>query len=144
MKTLFFILLSPHQTLDTSKLTFFNTWRIDNTIYNFKSVVRVAELHIKRITSVDWNDQSIATRLFSLCLGEKINKKPNQRIDCLNEPANTRIRLKLFPYLLRSRTAANTLPQALQLVFDCLFGIVATNKKIKNYTVQFVHDIAIK
>ena len=109
------------------------------------SVVRVAELHIKRITSVDWNDQTIANRIFSLCLGEKINKsKPNQRIDCLNEPANTRIRLKLFPYLLRSRTGANTLPQALQLVFDCLFGTIATNRKIKNYTVQFVHDMAIK
>lgn len=59
------------------------------------------------------------------------------------EPSNTRIRLKLFPYILRSRGAANTIPQALQIVFDSLFGTANfTNAKIKTYAIQFVHLVA--
>ncbi len=111
-----------------------------DTRYN---VVRIAELHIKRITSVNWNNQAIVDRLFSLFSGDKLQKKTSQRLDLLVEPANTRIRLKLFPYLLRSRQAANTLPQSIQIVFDCLFGTINTNKKIKHYAVQFVHEIAL-
>lgn len=107
------------------------------------SVVQVAELHIKRIASVDWNDLNIVSRLFSLFIGEKIAQKMNTTNDILVEPANTRIRLKLYPYLLRSRQAANTLPQIIQLVFDCLFGSQGTNQKIKHYTLQFVHQIAL-
>jgi proteasome component ECM29 len=51
----------------------------------------------------------------------------------------------VFPYILRSRQAANTMPQAMQIVFDSLFGAVnSTNSKIKLYAVQFVHLIAEK
>ncbi len=38
-------------------------------------MVRVAELHIKRITSVDWNDQNIVNKLYALFLGDKLFKK---------------------------------------------------------------------
>jgi hypothetical protein len=45
--------------------------------------------------------------------------------------------------MLRSRTAANTIPQAIQVVFDSLFGAANyTNAKVKVYAVQFVHLIA--
>ena len=47
--------------------------------------------------------------------------------------------------MLRSRQAANTIPQAIQIVFDSLFGSANyTNSKIKNYALQFVHLIAEK
>lgn len=50
----------------------------------------------------------------------------------------------MFPYILRSRQASCTIPQSLQLVFDGLFGpTYSTNNKIKLYSVQFVHMIAL-
>ena len=114
------------------------------------SVVQVAELHIKRIVgAVDLNSQSIANRFFQIFLGDKVAVKAkagaNGNEANIIEPANTRIRLKLFPYILRSRTASNTLPQSLQIVFDSLFGLrTMTNQKIKHYAVQFVHLMSLK
>jgi proteasome component ECM29 len=108
------------------------------------SVVQMAELHIKRIVgSVDLNDTQIVNQLFHIFLGDNKmlkNIKNENRI----EPSNTRIRLKLFPYIIRSRGAASTIPQAIQIVFDSLFGSPSlTNQKIKHYSIQFVHLIAL-
>lgn len=137
------------------KFLSFNIYNFEDILYHFivstsdtrYSVVQIAEIHIKRIVgSVDLNDASIVNRLFHLFLGDKgLQKvqKPSNTADVI-EPANTRIRLKLFPYILRSRGASCTMPQAIQLVFDCLFGPAThTNQKIKFYAVQFVHLIAL-
>lgn len=110
------------------------------------SVVQIAEIHIKRIvSSVDINDQKIVDRFFALFLGNKFSITQNvPEVDKI-ESANTRIRLKLFPYILRSRTASATVSHAIQIVFDSLFGAVtSTNQKIKMFAVQFVHQIALK
>jgi hypothetical protein len=116
------------------------------------SVVQVAEIHIKRIVgSVDLNDQNIVNRFMQIFLGDKakikvVNAASTSSDPNRIEPANTRIRLKLFPYMLRSRTASCTMPLGIQLVFDCLFNSSSlyTNQKIKTYAVQFVHMIALK
>lgn len=107
------------------------------------TIVQVAEIHIKRIVGgVDLNDPLIVNRFFQIFLGS--DKLAVKSVPDRIEPANTRIRLKLFPYMLRSKHAACTMPQAIQLVFDCLFGsALSTNQKIKNYAVQFVHLIAL-
>lgn len=110
------------------------------------AVVEMAELHIKRIVGgVDLNDAAIVTRFFQIFLGDNKAmplKKASNESDVI-QAANTRIRLKLFPYILRSRQASATIPQALQLVFDALFGpAYSTNSKIKLYAIQFVHLIA--
>lgn len=110
------------------------------------SVVQIAEIHIKRIvSSVDMNDQKIVDKFFALFLGYKVSFQQNVSDSNKIEPANTRIRLKLFPYILRSRTASATLGHAIQIVFDSLFGpATSTNQKIKMFAVQFVHQIALK
>jgi proteasome component ECM29 len=141
------------------KFLAFNVFECEEFLFHFivstsdtrYSVVQVAEIHIKRIVgSVDLNEQSIVNRLVQIFMGDKSKvQQQQQQAAALDinrvEPANTRIRLKLFPYLLRSRCASCTMPQAIQLVFDCLFGSpLSTNQKIKNYAVQFVHAIALK
>ena len=55
-------------------------------------------------------------------------------------PANTRLRLKLMPYLLRSKEASLSFPTNVQAIFDLLFGTGGnSNAKLKTMAVQFVH-----
>ena len=132
-----------------------NIYNCDELLFHFiistsdtrYSVVENAELHLKRIVGgVDLNEPQVVQKFFHIFLGDNKSmplRKASVDADVI-QPANTRIRLKLFPYLLRSRQAASTMPQALQLVFDALFGAPNyTNNKIKFYAVQFVHLIAL-
>ncbi|CAF0720691.1 unnamed protein product [Brachionus calyciflorus] len=131
----------------------FNIYEPEEVLFHFiistsdtrYSVVQIAEIHIKRIVgSVDLNDQKIVDQFFSIFLGYK--GALQQKLADTNkiEPANTRIRLKLFPYILRSRTAPATVGPSIQIVFDSLFGPAnSTNQKIKHYAVQYVHLIAL-
>ena len=151
---------SPKSKLKIGILKFlsFSIYECEDILFHFivstsdtrYSVVQIAEIHIKRIVgSVDLNDQTIVNQFLHIFMGNKSKLLPAGSTATSDgnkiEPANTRIRLKLFPYMLRSRTASCTMPQAIQLVFDCLFGPnLSTNQKIKNYAVQFVHAIALK
>jgi proteasome component ECM29 len=137
------------------KFLSFNIYDCEEFLFHFivstsdtrYAVVQVAEIHIKRIVgSVDLNDPNIVSRFVKLFMGDRSNVPQTTKPTSNSiEPANTRIRLKLFPYMLRSRAASCAMPQAIQLVFDCLFGSpLSTNQKIKNYAVQFVHAIALK
>ena len=57
-------------------------------------------------------------------------------------PANTRLRLKLMPYLVRSKEAALAFPASIQVIFDLLFGTGGnTNAKLKTLAVQFIHAV---
>ena len=57
-------------------------------------------------------------------------------------PANTRLRLKLMPYLLRSKEASLSFPCSVQCLFDLLFGTGGnTNLKLKQMAVQFIHAV---
>ncbi|CAF4594964.1 unnamed protein product, partial [Rotaria sp. Silwood1] len=78
------------------------------------SVVLAAEHDIKRLTvAVDWNSMQHIQSLFEFFLGtSKILKQQNE--DLIRNPSNTRIRLKLYPYLLKSRTASTIFPHAIQ------------------------------
>ncbi len=133
------------------KFLAYNIYNCEEILFHFivstsdtrYTVVQASELHIKRIVgSVDLNEPSIVNRFYQLFLGDKVLKK--QSLVTNIEPANTRIRLKLLPYILKSRLAADTIPQAIQLVFDCLFGSPnSTNQKIKLFSIQFVHNMAL-
>eukprot|EP00058_Branchiostoma_floridae_P021365 XP_002606855.1 hypothetical protein BRAFLDRAFT_91624 [Branchiostoma floridae] len=94
---------------------------------------------------IDWNNTALITRLYKLFLGytaEKPTKKgaPTIRPELRREPAGTRVRLKVFPYYLRSREAAEHFPGNLQIIFECLYG-VHTNAKLRQMTLQFIHYI---
>lgn len=57
-------------------------------------------------------------------------------------PSNTRLRLKLMPYLVRSKEASLCFPASIQVIFDLLFGTGGnTNAKLKTMAVQFIHAV---
>ncbi len=59
-------------------------------------------------------------------------------------PANTRIRLKLIHYLLKSREAAATFPACIQVTFDLLFGAGGnSNAKLRMLAVTMIHHIVL-
>ncbi|CAF5204516.1 unnamed protein product, partial [Rotaria magnacalcarata] len=78
------------------------------------SVVLAAEHDIKRLTvAVDWNSMQHVQSLFEFFLGTLKTIKP-QNEETIRNPANTRIRIKLYPYLLKSRIASTIFPHAIQ------------------------------
>ena len=57
-------------------------------------------------------------------------------------PSSTRLRLKLMPYLVRSKEAALSFPSSIQVIFDLLFGTGGnTNAKLKTMAVTFIHAV---
>ncbi|XP_021353886.1 proteasome-associated protein ECM29 homolog [Mizuhopecten yessoensis] len=108
------------------------------------SVATAADLELKRILgSVDWNNQAIIKKLFSVFQGTTdIKGKTQTKPELKRRPACTRIRLKIFPYFLKSREACNTFPSCIQVIFDCLYG-QTTNAKLKLMATQFVHHLCL-
>ncbi|XP_076347189.1 proteasome adapter and scaffold protein ECM29 [Tachypleus tridentatus] len=107
------------------------------------SVASIADQELRKISGVvDWNDTSLADNLFSLFLGSNYirDKKSTVKPEHKRSPTNTRIRLKIFPNILKSSTASTQFPGAVQIVFDALFGN-NTNVKLKSMAVQFVNSI---
>ncbi|XP_056020008.1 proteasome adapter and scaffold protein ECM29-like [Ostrea edulis] len=106
------------------------------------SVATAADFELKKIQgSVDWNDLEIVKQLFSLFQGTvEARGQPPTKPDMKRAPACTRIRLKIFPFFLKSREAAGMFPSSVQVIFDCLYG-QNTNAKLKNMAVQFVHHV---
>ncbi|XP_077980977.1 proteasome adapter and scaffold protein ECM29-like [Glandiceps talaboti] len=109
------------------------------------SVATAADLELKKMQSgIDWNDPLIVKNMYAIfqgtiiVKGQKTQVKPEER----RTPASTRIRMKLFPFLLRSKEACEQFPSCIQIVFDCLFGN-NTNPKLKVNAVQFVHHLCL-
>ncbi|XP_070562742.1 proteasome adapter and scaffold protein ECM29-like isoform X2 [Ptychodera flava] len=109
------------------------------------SVATAADLELKRIQSgIDWNDPIIVKKMYSIFQGTVVVKgqKPQVKPEDRRSAASTRIRMKLFPFLLKSREACEQFPSSIQIVFDCLFGN-NTNNKLKVNAVQFVHHLCL-
>ncbi len=79
---------------------------------NRHSVSSRAESELRKLPS-DWsNSPTLIKQIYNLFLGYlKDQVKPESR----RAPANTRIRLKLMPLLLRSREAAKQFPSCMQV-----------------------------
>ncbi|CAG5117500.1 unnamed protein product, partial [Candidula unifasciata] len=108
------------------------------------SVATSADMDLKKITgSVDWNSKEILSKLFSIFQGTVVVKgQPTVKPDDRRSAVGPRIRLKIFPILLKAREASNMFPACLQLVFDCLFG-PSPNAKLRIMAVEFVHHICL-
>ncbi len=65
--------------------------------------------------TVDWNDVAVITVLYQLFLGNR-NTKENIKPEFRRVPACTRLRLKLFTYLIRSREASMQFPSCIQVI----------------------------
>ncbi|XP_066988430.1 proteasome adapter and scaffold protein ECM29 [Macrobrachium rosenbergii] len=105
------------------------------------SVANAADLHLRRMESViEWNTSSVIAPIYVLFLGT-LMPKDRTPADKFKNPANTRIRLKLMPFLLKSKEACNYAPLALKVFFECLWG-QNSNAKLKQQGVSFLHHIA--
>ncbi|XP_071525915.1 proteasome adapter and scaffold protein ECM29 [Panulirus ornatus] len=105
------------------------------------SVANTADLQLRRIYgSIDWNSSAVIAPLYVLFLGTLLPKDKTPA-DKFKNPANTRIRLKLMPYLLKSKEACNYAPLALKVFFECLWG-QNSNSKLKQQGVTFLHHLA--
>ncbi|KAK7017866.1 hypothetical protein SK128_016544, partial [Halocaridina rubra] len=105
------------------------------------SVANAADLHLRRMEgSIEWNSSAVIAPIYVLFLGT-LMPKDKTPADRFKNPANTRIRLKLMPYLLKSKEACNYAPLALKVFFECLWG-QSSNAKLKQQGVSFLHHIA--
>lgn len=107
------------------------------------SVTNAADRELKRIIGgLDMNKDTINAKLFSIFQGTVIVKGKQSPVKPADKrtPANIQMRLKIFPFFLKSCEAANQFPACVQIVFDCLYGANA-NAKLKSMAVQFVHHL---
>lgn len=106
------------------------------------SVVAAADADIRRILAgVEWNSRPLAVQLYSIFQGTVVNAKapgPKPKAEMIKAPAPVRLRLKMFPHMMKSRVATELFPQNVQMVFDCLLG-ATTNAKLRHFGVQFIH-----
>jgi proteasome component ECM29 len=108
------------------------------------SVASQADTEIRKLMGVlDWNDPTLVSKIYALFLGTlTFMETPAPRHDQVRIPANTRIRLKLMPYLQRSNEAASRYLESMQVIFDLLFGSGGnTNSKLKFMAVSFIHNV---
>ena len=73
-----------------------------------------------RRSNLDWEDPALISKLCSIYLGTLVNKNAPASAqpvakELRRQPVGTRIRLKLLPYLSRSKTAATLFPQSVQV-----------------------------
>ncbi|XP_033636669.1 proteasome adapter and scaffold protein ECM29-like [Asterias rubens] len=106
------------------------------------SVATAADIELRKMQGVvNWNNIAIVNKLYSLFKGTVVIKgQPAIKQDDRRLPVSTRVRLKIFPFFLKSREAAEQFPACIQVIFDCLYGN-NTNAKLKTFAVQFVHHL---
>ena len=99
--------------------------------------------------------QDLANQLYDVFLGTLVIKGKDGKLATTSatgvvhikpenkrSPSNTRLRLKLMPYLVRSKEASLCFPASIQVIFDLLFGTGGnTNAKLKTLAVQFIHSV---
>jgi proteasome component ECM29 len=101
--------------------------------------VDFAETELRRRMNVTTLEQaSVVQSLFQHLVGEPNSAKLPE--DDRPTPPSSRLMMSIMTYLLRSRVAAGTFPQALQAAFACMFGTGA-NARLKSLGLQFTHRI---
>ena len=120
------------------------------------SVSTEADSVMRRVSGgIDWEQKELVSKLYDMFLGTLMVKGKDGkyvttsatgvvhiRPENKKMPSSTRLRLKLMPYLLRSKEASLSFPTNVQVVFDLLFGTGGnTNAKLKTMAVQFVHSV---
>ncbi|CAL4121852.1 unnamed protein product, partial [Meganyctiphanes norvegica] len=105
------------------------------------TVANAADHQMRKIESVvEWETPAVIAPLYVLYLGT-LTPKDKTPADKFKNPSNTRIRLKIMPYLLKSKEATNYAPLALKVFFECLWG-QSSNPKLKQHGVMFLHHVS--
>lgn len=89
--------------------------------------------------SVDWSNTTVASRLFHIYLGTpEVPLEKRNLIPPANRvvPANTRIRLKILPYLSRLEKEAILFPACVQVIFNSL-NDSNSNVKLQLHALNF-------
>ncbi|XP_078353041.1 LOW QUALITY PROTEIN: proteasome adapter and scaffold protein ECM29-like [Oculina patagonica] len=112
------------------------------------SVLDTGDHELKRISSsTDFENPKVVNKMFGIFQGTAFIAGSTQQAaqipaDQLRSPAGVRLKQRIYPYVLRSRRAADQFPACLQIIFDSLFG-KELNGKLRVYAVQFVHHICL-
>lgn len=112
------------------------------------SVLDTADHELKRISSsTDFENPKVVNKMFGMFQGTTAIAGSTQQAaqipaDQKRSPVGVRLKQRIYPYLLRSRRAADQFPACLQIIFDSLFG-KDLNGKLRVYAVQFVHHICL-
>ncbi|CAI9736898.1 adapter and scaffold ECM29-like [Octopus vulgaris] len=107
------------------------------------SIATAGDMELKKVMgSINWNSLVIMNKLFSIFLGTTVIKGKESQVkpECRKTPASTRIRLKIFPYFLKSREATNVFPACIQVIFHCLFAS-NNHARLSLMTVELVHHV---
>ncbi|KAB7502624.1 Proteasome-associated protein ECM29-like protein [Armadillidium nasatum] len=105
------------------------------------SVANAADMSLRRLdTTFDFNNGAVIAAIYVLFLGT-LTPKDKTPFEKFKNPANTRIRLKLMPFLLKSKEATNYAPLALKVFYECVWGPYS-NSKLKQQGVTFLHHIS--
>lgn len=109
------------------------------------TICEYASHQIKRITdSSHWEHFGVMNRLLSIFLGTiNLPGKPEVPLDESRKPASISLKLKIFPFLLKSRKCADIFPACLQVVFqaDQIEFKNQAKHKLKKFKIQFIHHL---
>ena len=113
-----------------------------------------AESILKKIPLPDCTGSlDIVKCLFSLFLGGSmysVHSRPKgpkrAKVTPADEeakPVDYLIRLKIFPFLIKSDIAHDIFPDCIKIIFESLFGS-ATNARLMEYSLQFAYQLCVK
>lgn len=96
------------------------------------SVTNAADLQLRKmIGNINWEYPAVLAPLYGLYLGSTEGPAETQR-----EPANTKLRLKMLPYMSKARKSAVLWPSSMKVLFDSLYG-QNTNARLKSLALSF-------
>ncbi|XP_071853904.1 proteasome adapter and scaffold protein ECM29-like [Apostichopus japonicus] len=106
------------------------------------TICKLADQEVKKLhNEIDWNDRQIIIHMYNIFLGTvSLKDKPPPKPDDKRRPATSRVKVKIFPYLFRSKLAADMFPYNVQLVFDCMYGEF-THPKLMAVGMEFVNHM---
>ncbi|XP_046688710.1 proteasome adapter and scaffold protein ECM29-like [Homalodisca vitripennis] len=96
------------------------------------AVTNAAELQLRKIMGgIEWENATVLSPLFAVYMGSKEGTPDKHK-----EPASTRLRLKLLPYICKARKQAILWPISVRVLFDSLYG-ENTHVKLKAQALTF-------
>lgn len=78
-----------------------------------------AEMLVRRLDKVDFNDKDLITQLFGFFLGSPANTAQPKKKTAVGES----LRLLILDQFLKSKLSCNSFPLTLQVIFESLFGV---------------------
>eukprot|EP00111_Clytia_hemisphaerica_P000317 TCONS_00000828-protein len=111
------------------------------------TVAGKGENGIKTYSSANtWENKKLLNKILLLYQGT-VHKPGNMATyvaaDNVRLPSSPRLKMKIFPFLLKSRIIADVNPAlCLQIIFEGQFGD-KTNQKLKQYCLEFIHHISL-